>query len=293
MKSSLLFAIVFIVQHQVYSQNVGVGVTNPAHKLDVNGDINLSGALLANGQAGSKDQVLTSTGSGGLVWMDLSQFKQFETFSSVGPGTWTVPAGITKILVEVWGGGGGGSCQGGGGGGGYICGYFTVTPGSTVTYVVGDNGVGTNCVGTAANHGETSTAIVNGITIRGLGGQGSYYYGSGYFLGRGGAFSISPTTFRNWRGMAGEDGSPNEVTYLQPSSAVYWQQIKGGDGGNGANTSNTKSYGGMIQLNGTTVLKYVTGGNSKAPGGGGNGNSDHSTSYYGSSGADGLVIINY
>ncbi len=79
-----------------------------------------------------------------------------ETFES--NGTFTVPAGVTSITVEVWGGGGaggpGGASQnytgywtytagGGGGSGGYAKSMFTVTPGATYSIVVGAGGSGT------------------------------------------------------------------------------------------------------------------------------------------------------
>ena len=52
------------------SGNLGIGLTNPNYKLDVSGDINVTGALRANGSAGVNGQVLTSTGTG-LAWTDL------------------------------------------------------------------------------------------------------------------------------------------------------------------------------------------------------------------------------
>lgn len=45
--------------------NVGIGLVNPSYKLDVNGDINLTGALRANGATGTARQVLTSNGATG------------------------------------------------------------------------------------------------------------------------------------------------------------------------------------------------------------------------------------
>lgn len=294
MKQVALLCIFLCMMQAVICQNVGVGVAEPQHKLDVNGDVNVTGSLRNNGQAGSANQVLMSTGSGTMAWADLTQYTAHETFVTAGAGTWTVPVGVTKIMVEAWGAGGGGSCQGGGGGGGYISAYFTVVPGASVSYTVGNNGVGSNCSTTASNHGELSSVTVNSILVRGLGGLGCYSYSStGFFLGRGGAFSVSPSSFRNWRGMAGEDGTPNQVNYMNPSSGVYWLQTVCGSGGNGANSSNTGSHGGITLENGITILKYVTGGTAQQPGGGGSGNTPINTSYYGGSGADGMVVINY
>lgn len=47
---------------------VGIGNRTPTSKLDVNGDINLTGYLRVNGAAGSSGQVLTSTGTGAPQW---------------------------------------------------------------------------------------------------------------------------------------------------------------------------------------------------------------------------------
>src|SRR3990167_4490947 len=70
-------------------------------------------------------------------------FATTETFNS--STTWTAPAGVTSVQVEVWGGGGGGgggsqddSPGGGGGGGAYsIDTSITVTPSSNYTVTVG------------------------------------------------------------------------------------------------------------------------------------------------------------
>jgi site-specific recombinase XerD len=56
----------FIIKN---SGNVGIGLTNPSYKLDVAGDINTTGALRANGSAGTSGQVLSSTGTG-ISWVD-------------------------------------------------------------------------------------------------------------------------------------------------------------------------------------------------------------------------------
>src|SRR5687767_3732753 len=86
----------------VSAQHVGIGVVDPAEKLDVNGNINLSGKIIANGVAGQEGQALITNSSGNMVWGDLSSYKNFVTFSTVGSGTWVVPAGVTKIYAEAW-----------------------------------------------------------------------------------------------------------------------------------------------------------------------------------------------
>jgi hypothetical protein len=73
-------------------------------------------------------------------------------------GTFTVPAGVSRVLAEVWGGGGGGSGTNGGsgGGGGYSRRVVGVTPGSSVTVTVGTGGA-SGSGGGAAGNGLTSS----------------------------------------------------------------------------------------------------------------------------------------
>jgi hypothetical protein len=59
----LTFAFSFVVFNS-YSQNVGIGTTTPTEKLDVNGNINLSGQLSLANNAGTSGQVLTSQVAG-------------------------------------------------------------------------------------------------------------------------------------------------------------------------------------------------------------------------------------
>ena len=50
------------------SGNVGIGNLSPAYKLDVNGNMNLTGTLRINGNAGTAGQVLTSNGGSDPTW---------------------------------------------------------------------------------------------------------------------------------------------------------------------------------------------------------------------------------
>ena len=75
-------------------------------------------------------------------------------------GTWTRPAGVTRVHVKLWGGGGGGSggtpsaAGSGGGGGGYCEGLITVT--SDVSVTVGGGGAGGGPGGAGANGANSS-----------------------------------------------------------------------------------------------------------------------------------------
>jgi hypothetical protein len=79
--------------------------------------------------------------------------------------TYTVQPGVTSITVKMWGAGGGGNGTGKGGGGAYVEGTLTVTPGETLTVIVGSGGSRYN---TANNYGGGGGSA----TVRGQGAQG-------------------------------------------------------------------------------------------------------------------------
>ena len=200
--SVVLCGIVFSAQ----SQNVGVGTTTPAEKLDVNGNINVTGTIKTNGADGQPNQVLMKSSTGNLVWGDLSDYKNFATFLS--SGNWTVPAGVTKIAVELWGGGGGAASPSGGGGGGYILGVFTVTPGTMISFTVGTGGTGSINSTSSGSSGTVSKVTINSFEINAYGGSGATYNSAGsyYASGEGGNFFASPG-FTAFLGMNGQRGT--------------------------------------------------------------------------------------
>ena len=50
--------------------NVGIGTITPAEKLDVNGNVNLTGTLKVNNSSGTPGQVLVSNGGAAPTWQD-------------------------------------------------------------------------------------------------------------------------------------------------------------------------------------------------------------------------------
>lgn len=73
-----------------------------------------------------------------------------QSYTAPGTFTWTTPAGVTRVEVELWAGGGGaasapnvnGQYGGAAGAGGYALGVYDVTPGAKYTVVVGAGGSG-------------------------------------------------------------------------------------------------------------------------------------------------------
>jgi hypothetical protein len=125
---------------------------------------------------GTSGNILTSNGT---AWTSAAApaggFGNMEVFTS--SGTFTVPAGITKVKVTVVGGGGGGgttvSGSGGGGGGTAIKVVTGLTPGGTVTVTVGGGGALANSGGTSSFDAFCSaTGGSVGGTSGGVGGNG-------------------------------------------------------------------------------------------------------------------------
>jgi hypothetical protein len=199
------------------------------------------------------------------------------TFTTPGADTWTVPAGITTVTVEVWGsgagGGSGGSGVGGGGGGGgeYTrTDSYSVTPSDVLNLSVGAGGAagtaGNNSWFVAAVTGPNadggSPGLADGTAGTGgssSGGVGDHKFsggdgGTGGFLSQGGGGGSSAGT-----AAAGNPGTG-------PTGGTA--PTGGGNGGNGS---------------------FGSGGNGSAPGGAGAG----SVNSTGGTGAAGKIVLTF
>lgn len=274
---------------------VGINNINPAQRLDVNGNVNINGSLLANGVDGTAGQVLMKNTSGIFSWGNISGGQQYEHSIGFSPGfsnispvntNWVIPAGVTKLFIEVWGPGGGGAAGGGGGGGGYGASEWQVTPGATVAISFGGIGLGETSSTAATNAGNTVVTI-NSVTLTAYGGEAAASGGGG-FGGSANTNSSLPVI------VAG--GSHGEVTkeqYGQYNSTVFYTARLGGNGGQGGNTSIANQNGGFRSFNNSTnaIIKTIYGGPGVSPGGGGGG--DASGVAIANYGGTGLVIIHY
>lgn len=174
-------------------------------------------------------------------------FSQVQTYTVPGAYSFTVPASVTTLTLEVVGAGGsgGGNGGGGGGGGGYAKGVYAVTPGAVLSVNVGTGGSG--AAGGTSNVGSliSATGGANGTSVPnpGIGGGGAGGVGSG-------------GTIANYTGGTGGGG--------------YWTYFGGGGAGaagsvsNGTNGGNTIAWTGVCQTPGGSA---GTGGG--APGGNG------------------------
>ena len=196
-------------------------------------------------------------------------------------GTFTVPAGITKIKVFVYGGGAGGgdgSSSGGmgGGAGGYAEGVYTVVPLNSYTVTVG-NGGGAGSNGSSSSFGVLISASggLAGIfeSSCGVSGIGS----NGYLntsLGNGGTGGSSVNPASNGTGGGGTGGY------------FYAGGYGGGGGGGGFGGGN-----GGRSINGPSGAGSNALANTGAGGGGGGGGWSGSGGSAGGSGAAGKVIV--
>ncbi|HEV7783200.1 MAG TPA: hypothetical protein VGO58_18120 [Chitinophagaceae bacterium] len=297
MKKTTLILSTFIVCINAFSQNVGVGTATPSQKLDVAGNINTTGNLMINGAAGTNGQVLTMNGST-MQWMNKGRFGHYATYGIGGISSiFTVPAGITEVMIEMWGGGGGAHNPGGGGGsGGYFCGLIPVTGNSAITVVPGTGGLGGNYT-MPAGFGSASRFVCIGFNMTAGGGEGGdsthanantieYIGGQGAIPSNG----VLPTGFKNYINLAGNNGAPTFQSVIAVSSTNYSLLWIGGIGA-------VAPFSGLSED--VTTYKYGNAGINIS-------SRSHSSEYkfgcggsvnfgfpFGNRGSDGLIIIYY
>lgn len=189
-------------------------------------------------------------------------FSRTQLFTS--SGTFTAPAGITRVFITAVGAGGGGgggtaTNKGGGGGGGgqQIINYpYTVVPGNNYTVTINAGGTG----GAAGNPGNNGgTTVFDALTITG---------------GKGGAAGTT--------GTGGLGGDPTTIGLL------------GGSGETGG--SNLGANGGSTIFGaGATKASNAVPSNALANTGGGGASAEtgDATNRAGSNGGTGIVVISY
>jgi hypothetical protein len=116
-------------------------------------------------------------GPAGVAGSGFTGMQEFTNPSNVPSRvySWTAPAGVTHVLVEMWGGGGGGGdlFGWGGTGGAYSRSVIPVTPGSVYTVTVGGGGRGVVPFGNDSEVGNSSSLSVGGVTLIFAGGGGA------------------------------------------------------------------------------------------------------------------------
>ncbi len=214
------------------------------------------------------------------------------TFSTVGSTNWTVPSGVTCVIIETWG------AQGVGigfipGNGGYAKGLLATTPGSVLNINVGgQTGSGGGGAGKGgANGGDASDVRLGGVSLSdriivagGGGGAGgdNWNCNTGSATGHGGGGACGANYCGGSGGMGysfcGTDGGATGGT----SSAATHGGGGGGGGLNSGGAGANANGGGGVAGNGALGLGGAssTGSGCSSVGGGGGG-------YYGGGGAAG------
>lgn len=243
-----------------------------------------------------------------------------KRFYPAGTYYWTVPEGCTEVDVFLVGGGGG-AANGGGGGGGYTKTYkastsgwrddgaISVSPGETITIIVGSGGNGRD--GSESDYGNQRggdggySQFKNSSYRANGGGGGGGGFKSGCYGGNGGSGGGSYDA----GGSDGEDGTGNPLTdgnYYGGSGQGHTTSdfgegayVNAGGGGGASSTGDpsggygyySDGHGGdgqNMQINGN----YGRGGGGYG-GGGGACRTPNGTTAYGGNGGDGTVLIRY
>jgi hypothetical protein len=291
-----------IVCSMTNAQNVGVGTTTPTEKLDVNGNVNVNGQLKLNGSAGTANQVMMKDASNNPVWGNLSNYQNIAVFdcnnTATSPGAnnctqiWTVPAGVTSILVECWGGGGGGGWATAGAGGGYITAKINVAPLSNASLTIGAGG-GNASSATYGVTGGTTSFGVGAISLIANGGAGGNYTnlltssGGNIFPTPGGDFTAT-NLGNNFYGLNGSGGGYSERSFTQVSTNVFAPIVRFGNGGDAGNAVGSGAKGGYYIS--TASFTNSCFGESLASQPGGGGSADET---YGYPGRGGRIIIRW
>lgn len=245
-------------------------------KLDVGGggltgDLDMGGFKITNMAPGVADTDAVTVAQAQSL---LAPFSTLTAYQASGTSIFTVPAGVTKIRVEVFGAGGGGYANGaiddtyGGGGGAFAMATLTVTPGQSLTIDVGAGGAGGAVPADGGTSKITDTATATILVSAGGGQDGQSAGGAG--VGGVYAFDASVTGF----GIPGSRGDHLAVEGGTYGNGSGGDCPRGGAGGFGYRNNNG---GGIVAAQ-----------NGVAPGGGGGGGNASA-----GAGAAGAVLIWY
>lgn len=239
--------------------NVGIGSTNPAATLDVNGTGNFTGVVngvtpTSGPNLATKAYVDTAVASAGGSGAPVN----FQVFTA--SGTWTKPGSGSMASVQCWGGGAGGHGGAGGetggiggGGGGYGYAWFALSSlTSSVTVTIGSGG-SAGALGAAGGNGGNSTfgsyLTASGGNATGAGGAGSgtgvATSGGGY--GGGAIIGVSGTTGYGGSGGGpggGYGGSGGMNSGTNGETAGSAGSVPGGGGGGGGGAYSIGAAGG-------------------------------------------------
>jgi hypothetical protein len=246
---------------QISLAQVGIGTNTPAASAQLDVSSTERGFLPPRMTSAQRDLIATpATGLlifqtdntagyyyyNGTAWVSLGGASgssgggaatNIQAFTS--NGTFTVPVGVTRVIIEAWsgGGGGGGNCGpnaagaigGGGGSGVYVKKSIAVVEGQTYTITIGQGGASgwstAQNVFTQTGSGSSggSTSFGNLLTIAGGTGGGGANCTTFQYVGGGGG---SPGTSSEILKVDGNGGSSG--CFYNSNSQTYCNQGKGG-----------------------------------------------------------------
>lgn len=274
----------------ITSPNLNI-VSQPLYVLALSGSIYAKDDLVTNFLSGEVQMVITNTFiTGSTIGSPFTE----QLITTPAQTTWTKPAGVTQVLVELWAGGasGGGSTTnntgGGGGAGGQYARKLMIYPSaqSNITYLLGDvtpGGTGDGLTGT-----DTAWDLdINLIPVfAARGGTGG--------VANNGAGGIAETVNQDadviYNGADGEPGG------FASNQAIGGQGGSSAGSGQNAVTVGTpgKEYGGIGALQVSVSSGGVNGNDGSNYGGGGGGAAKTSgPSRSGGAGAQGLIRLIY
>lgn len=221
--------------------------------------------------------VFAGTASNDYLSVLAAQFRRFRNFrgsysQSVTNYSWVVPAGVTRVMLEVWGGGGGGNGSGGGGGGGYGMAIVDVQPGTTLEIAVGWGGRPQTSTSSASPGGSTVIAWLEGASTKSLTGFGGLNAGSD--PGRGGSYQANGLQAGTHAGFTGGTGQPGFYRAVRRSTSEWPYVFSSGRGGGVYGMPYTGGSGtslGQTMSNPVTIFFFNDAADGGFPGGGGGG----------------------
>lgn len=201
------------------------------------------------------------------TWKSAMYQTGSQNYTTNGTFSFTVPAGVYSITsIVIGGGGGGGGCTGygdnhaggGGGSGGINSSSISVTPGETITVVVGKYGAGAstffnspvytnpeNSSYTGLTGGTSSVSRSSTVLLQATGGNGGTYSDGDACIASSGAGG-SPS------GVAGGSIDCNRNSY----PATQGGQLSGYTYGKGGNSHNNSNFTPTNGNNGAVLLSW-------------------------------------
>lgn len=212
---------------------------------------NIAGSMPNNGAPTVQPGQSLASGyySGGTV---AAPTAGTQTWTTNGTYSFTVPSGVSRMLVAVYGAGGGGNSNGpSGAGGGCETGFINVSPGESLSIIVGAGGV----YGNPGSDGGTSSISNEGtILASAAGGEGASSSGtatggvggghSGLYSYTGGSGDPDGSTGAGGCAGPGGNGSAPNGSVGGAGGPGYGFFPVGGAGGTSDSTSNSTLGGG-------------------------------------------------